>query len=150
MTSAATFDDEAVARFRRSITRLSRLLNEAAADEGLTPTAASVLATVIWRGPLGMAELAEVEGLNATMLSRIVGKLAGDGLVRRAPNPADQRAVVVAGTGPGRELSLRVRARRTELVTKILSSLSPDVATTLLTALPALEALAEGAAGPRS
>jgi DNA-binding MarR family transcriptional regulator len=143
------FDDDAVARLRRSITRLTRLLNEAASDEGLSPTQASVLAIAAWRGPLGLAELAEIEGLNATMLSRIVGKLDAEGLLRRTPNPADQRAAFVEGTARGREVSLRIRARRTETVTKILSELSPEVATTLLAALPALEALADAGVRPR-
>ena len=148
MTADPRFDDEAVATLRRSITRLSRLLNEAASGEGLTPTQASVLAVVAWQGPLGMTELAEIEGLNATMLSRVVGKLAAEGLLRRTPNPADQRAVVVEGTPRGQEVSLRIRARRTETVTKILAGLAPEVATTLLAALPALEALAD--AGTRA
>jgi DNA-binding MarR family transcriptional regulator len=143
MAADPTFDDDAVARLRRSITRLSRLLNEAASEEGLTPTQAEVLAVVAWQGPLGLAELAEIEGLNATMLSRVVGKLDAEGLLLRRPNPADQRAAVVEGTARGREVSLRVRARRTRAVTNILAGLPPDVATTLLAALPALEALAD-------
>jgi len=146
MAPDTRFDDDAVARLRRSITRLARLLNEAASHEGLSPTQASVLALAAWRGPLGLAELAEIEGLNATMLSRIVGKLDSEGLLRRRPNPADQRAALVEGTARGREVSLRIRARRTEAVTKILAGLSPEVATTLLAALPALEALADAGA----
>lgn len=149
MATDSTFDDDAVARLRRSITRLSRLLNEAASEEGLTPTQAEVLAVVAWQGPLGLTELAEIEGLNATMLSRVVGKLDAEGLLRRTPNPADQRAAVVEGTPRGREISLRVRARRTRAVTNILAGLSPDVATTLLAALPALEALADAGARAR-
>lgn len=149
MTFDSTFDDEAVARLRRSITRLTRLLNEAASDEGLSPTQASVLAVAAWHGPLGLAELAEIEGLNATMLSRVVSKLDAEGLLRRMPNPVDQRAALVEGTPRGQEVSLRIRARRTETVTKILAALPMDVATTLLAALPALEALAEGGAQVR-
>lgn len=142
-------DVDAVARLRRVIIHLSRLLNASAAAEGLSPTQASILACVGHRGPVGIGELAEIEGVNPTMVSRIVGKLDGAGLVRRRPNPLDQRGTLVEATELGRELSDRVRVRRTETVTEILGSLPRAAADSLLAALPALEALAKGFERPR-
>ncbi len=55
-------DAEAVTRFRAVIGRLARDLNATATDEGLTPTQASVLGLVASRGPIGLAELNELEG----------------------------------------------------------------------------------------
>jgi hypothetical protein len=46
-----------------------------------------------------------------------LGKLDGAGLIRRMPNPDDQRAALVEATERGRETSERVRAARTTLVT---------------------------------
>lgn len=137
-------DAEDVTRLRRVIGRLARLLNAAPVSENLTPTQASVLGLVAHRAPIGMTELAEIEGLNPTMLSRVVGKLVDDNLVRRLPNPADQRAVQLAATDQGREVHSRIIASRTATVAKILDGLSPDVTEALLDSLPALEALAEG------
>lgn len=137
-------DAEAVTRLRRVIGRLARLLNAAPVSENLTPTQASVLGLVAGRGPLGMTELAELEGLNPTMLSRVVSKLDAEGLIRRLPNPADQRAVHLEATEAGREVQQRIIASRTATVAKILENLSPEVTEALLKALPALEALAEG------
>ena len=136
------FDSESVSRLRRVITRLSRMLNESASAEGLSPSQASVLAVVGARGPIGLAELAEIEGLNPTMLSRIVGKLDARGLLRRSPHPNDQRAALVEATDAGRATSERIRETRSKTVTKILDGLPPDTTATLLRALPALEALA--------
>jgi hypothetical protein len=87
MTSDALFDDEAVARPRRSITRLSRLLNEVASEEGLIPKQASVLAVAPpgvgrWGWPSSPTSRAQ-----RTMLCRIVSKVDADGLLRRTPNP---------------------------------------------------------------
>jgi DNA-binding MarR family transcriptional regulator len=137
-------DAENVTRLRRVIGRLARLLNAAPVSENLTPTQASVLGLVAHRGPIGMTELADIEGLNPTMLSRVVAKLVDGGLVTRLPNPADQRAVQLEATEAGHEVHLRIIRSRTETVARILDGLSPDVTDALLDALPALEALAEG------
>lgn len=143
-------DAEDVTRLRRVIGRLARLLNAAPVSENLTPTQASVLALVTSRAPIGMTELAEIERLNPTMLSRVVGKLVDDDLVHRLPNPADQRAVQLTATPHGREVHARIIEARTATVAKILAGLSPDVTAALLDALPALEALAEGLGGQKN
>jgi DNA-binding MarR family transcriptional regulator len=137
-------DAEAMTRLRRVIGRLARLLNASSASENLSPTQASVLGLVSYRGPIGLAELTEIEGLNPTMLSRTVSKLDNDGLVRRLPNPADQRAVQLVATDAGREAHARILQARTETVARILEGLPPEVGDALWEALPALEALAEG------
>ncbi|MFL6126754.1 MarR family winged helix-turn-helix transcriptional regulator [Actinophytocola sp.] len=137
-------DAENVARLRRVIGRLARLLNAAPVSENLTPTQASVLALVTHRAPIGMTEMAEIEGLNPTMLSRVVARLVDDDLVRRLPHPNDQRAVQLEATPHGSEVHARIIASRTATVARILGELPPDVSVALRNALPALEALAEG------
>lgn len=137
-------DAENVTRLRRVIGRLARLLNAAPVSEDLTPTQASVLGLVAHRGPIGMAELVDIEGLNPTMLSRVVAKLVDDGLVSKLPNPADQRAVQLEATEAGQGVHHRIIDSRTATVAQILDGLSPGVTDGLLDALPALEALAEG------
>ena len=94
-------DDETVIRLRRVVLRLARHLNAASVGEGLTPTQASVLGIVTNRGPLGLTELTEIEGLNPTMLSRVVGKLDSFGLIRRLRDPDDFRAARVEVTPEG-------------------------------------------------
>jgi DNA-binding MarR family transcriptional regulator len=135
-------DAESAARLRRVVVRLARTLNRSAAAEGLSPAQASVLATVAFRGPLQPAAIAEVEGVNPTMLSRIVSKLDQHGMIRRLPHPSDQRAVLVEATVAGRETSARIRAARTEVVKGLLADLPPATARVILEALPALEAMA--------
>jgi DNA-binding MarR family transcriptional regulator len=74
-------DVELVARLRAVIGRLARQLNDASTGEGLTPTQYSVLALVRTRGPLGLTELTDLEGLNPTMLSRVIRVLDDSGLI---------------------------------------------------------------------
>jgi DNA-binding MarR family transcriptional regulator len=136
-------DSELVARLRAVIPRLARELNDTSTGEDLTPTQYSVLALVRNRGPLGLAELTVLEGLNPTMLSRIVKVLDERGLVRRMPDPDDLRAARVAVTPAGEAVHDRVRAQRTTVLSDCLRGIDPDTAEGLLAAVPHLEALAE-------
>lgn len=136
-------DEERVARLRRVIGRLARQLNATSTEEGLTPTQASVLGLVAVRGPLGLAELAELEGLNPTMLSRIVRKLDEVGLIRRLTDPSDLRAARVEITSSGTVVHERVRAQRTQVVSACLEELPSEQSDELMRALPALESLAD-------
>ncbi len=135
-------DTELVARLRAVIPRLARVLNDTSTGEDLTPTQYSVLALVRGRGPLGLTELTELEGLNPTMLSRIVKALDERGLIRRMPDPGDLRAARVAATPEGERVHDRVRAQRTKVLSECLHGLPPDTAAALLAAVPDLETLA--------
>jgi DNA-binding MarR family transcriptional regulator len=136
-------DAELVARLRGVIPRLARELNDTSTGEGLTPTQYSVLALVRSRGPLGLSELTELEGLNPTMVSRIIKVLDERGLIRRMPDPNDLRAARLAATPTGEQVHDRVRAQRTQVLSECLGRLPADTADTLLAAVPAMEALAE-------
>jgi DNA-binding MarR family transcriptional regulator len=141
-------DDELVARLRGVIPRLARQFNETSTGEGLTPTQYSVLALVRVRGPLGLTELTELEGLNPTMLSRIVKALDELGLVRRLPDPNDLRAARVEVTRQGEQVHERVRQQRTRVLTECLERLPSPTAELLLAAVPAMEELAEAMKSP--
>ena len=136
-------DTELVARLRAVIPRLARVLNDTSTGEDLTPTQYSVLALVRGRGPLGLTELTELEGLNPTMLSRIVKVLDERGLIRRMQDPGDLRAARVAATTQGEQVHDRIRQQRTKVLSECLHDLPPDTAARLLAAVPDLEVLAE-------
>ena len=136
-------DEDSVIRLRRTVLRLARQLNAASVGEGLTPTQASVLGIITRRGPLGLTELSEIEGLNPTMLSRVVGKLDSFGLIRRLRDPDDFRAARVEVTPEGRQAYQRIAAERAAILSERLAGLPPDQEAALVAALPALENLAE-------
>jgi DNA-binding MarR family transcriptional regulator len=136
-------DEESIIRLRRTILRLARQLNAASVGEGLTPTQASVLGIITHRGPLGLTELTEIEGLNPTMLSRVVGKLDSFGLIRRLRDPDDFRAARVEVTPEGRQTYQRIAAERAAILSERVAGLPPEQEAALVAALPALENLAE-------
>lgn len=135
-------DADGIARLRAAVGRLGRQLNKAVGDAGLTPTQMSVLAAVVRDGSVGIGDLATSEGLNPTMLSRVIGKLDDAGLIKRAPDPADRRAALIEPTAAGRRLKQRIQDQRTAALAERLESLSSAQHEALVAALPALEALA--------
>ena len=136
-------DADTVIRLRRVVLSLARRLNAASVGEGLTPTQASVLSIVAFRGQLGLAELTEIEGLNPTMLSRVVGKLDSFGLIRRLRDPDDFRAARVEATPEGKEAYQRIAAQRAAILSERVAGLPAEQEAALIAALPALEHLAE-------
>jgi DNA-binding MarR family transcriptional regulator len=136
-------DEDGVTRLRGVIGRLARQLNASATGEGLTPSQASVLALIVSRGPLSLAELADLEGLNPTMLSRVVSKLQAMELIRRIPDPSDLRSASVAATAAGERIHQRIKAQRAAVVSQCIAVLAAPEVAALEAALPALEALAD-------
>ncbi len=138
-------DVETAARLRTAIGRLSRQLRTTAAarEAGLTPTAISVLLNLARNTPIRLGELAESEGINPTLLSRVVGTLVDKGLLERTSDEEDRRAARVSITRQGRRLTDRMKSERTRAVNAAMGELSSEERRKIERALPALEALAE-------
>ncbi|HEY6538665.1 MAG TPA: MarR family winged helix-turn-helix transcriptional regulator [Candidatus Dormibacteraeota bacterium] len=130
------------------IGRLARRLRQTQAGGQLTPTQLSVLGAVAQRGPIGLAELSQLEGINPTMLSRIVAKLGGVGLLSRRVDAFDGRAATVRATEQGRRLYRRIQAERNDVLGQCLEELPSSLRRQLVEAIPALEALAEALLAP--
>jgi DNA-binding MarR family transcriptional regulator len=114
----------------------------------LSRTASSVLATLD-EGPRRITDLAASEAVAQPTVTTLVGRLERDGLVRRAPDPADARAVLVHLTADGRERLARRRAARAAVLDARLRALTDDDRARLESALPALEKLIEGTPNDR-
>jgi DNA-binding MarR family transcriptional regulator len=138
-------DTETAQRLRIVFGQLARRLRptEAVRAAGLTPTRVSVLLNTVRNGPIRLAEVAEQEGLNPTLLSRTVAHLAQDGLVTRTADETDRRSAWLDATPAGRELAERIRAQRTHAVQVALAELSLADRESVEAALPALEQLAQ-------
>jgi DNA-binding MarR family transcriptional regulator len=136
-------DDNDVNRLRIALGRIARTVDRQITGDGLTRTQLSILGTLAREKSIGISELAEIEGLNPTMLSRIVGKLEATGLVQRTPSPDDRRSVVVEITAAGAKTHAKLRRQRTALFAELLAELPDDEVAALMVALPALESLSE-------
>jgi DNA-binding MarR family transcriptional regulator len=125
--------------------RLARLYWLVGRESGrdLSRTAGSVLATLD-EGPRRITDLAASEAVAQPTVTTLVGRLERDGLVRRAPDPADARAVLVHLTDAGRQRLAQRRAARAAVIEERLRALADDERERLAAALPALEKLIEG------
>jgi DNA-binding MarR family transcriptional regulator len=144
MPARTQVERETVERLRVALGITARHLRATEAGEGLTPTELSILATISRGGSLRLTELAEIERVNPTMLSRIAGHLVEAGLISREADADDRRAARVQATAAGTALHERIRAQRRASLAAHLDDLPEDDVRTLLAALPALEALADG------
>jgi DNA-binding MarR family transcriptional regulator len=144
-SSAPALDVDTSPRLRAIIERLSRRLRPTAAGAaaGLTPTRTSVLLSVVRDGPIRLSDLAGAEGINPTMLSRVVSDFVEAGLLERTSDEGDRRSAWVEATAAGRRLSERMRRERTDALNVALEALSDAERQQIETALPALEGLAE-------
>ncbi len=137
------WDSESSARLRAVIGKLSRRLRPTVAGSSLTPSQISVLFTTVRLGPLRLSELAEIESLNPTMLSRITAQLCDSGLIRRSADPGDRRAALVQATAAGRRIRERIHLERTQALASHVETLEEHQRDALWNALPALEELAQ-------
>jgi DNA-binding MarR family transcriptional regulator len=132
-----------VVRLRAVLGKLSRRLRATKASAGLTPTQLSVLFEVVRARSIGVGELAAREGINPTLLSRVIGQLCDAGLVRRETDPADRRSALVVSTAAGRRLRDRARSERNDALARLLAEARDEDREAIVAALPALEGLAE-------
>lgn len=142
---ATGVDTETAQRLRMVFGQLARRLRptEASLAADLTPTRVAVLLNTVRNGPIRLAEVAEQEGLNPTLLSRTVANLAQAGLVTRSADASDRRSAWLDATPAGRDLAERIRAQRTQALQVALAALAGEERELVEAALPALEALAQ-------
>jgi DNA-binding MarR family transcriptional regulator len=142
-TNSAEILDQ-LGRLIRGITRLT-----GGADDGpaMTATQRIALIELADAAPLRLNDLADRMGTSAPTASRAVDALDDLGLVTRAIDPADRRAVRVELTKAGRALVDDRKARSAEAFQDAADSLSPEERTTLLRLL---ERMADSISRPRA
>ncbi|HWJ42148.1 MAG TPA: MarR family transcriptional regulator [Solirubrobacterales bacterium] len=137
---------ERAAHLRIAIVRTARRLRQEAAAEtsGLTPTSVAALATIERHGPMTPSEVAEVERVKRPTITRTLGCLEREGLIDRAPDPADGRSSLVSVNGAGRERLRRLRGRKNAYLARRMRDLSDEEVETLERAAEILDRMREG------
>lgn len=137
---------ERAAHLRTAIVRTARRLRQEAAAEttGLTPTSVAALATIERHGPLTPSEIAEIERVKRPTITRTLGCLEREGLIDRAPDPADGRSSLVSINGAGRERLRRLRGRKNAYLARRMKDLTDEEVETLERAAEILERMREG------
>ena len=137
-------DEQQIGRLSSAIERITRLLRRADLPGELSTVAASTLYTLATEGPSRLTTLAEAEHITQPAMTQLVTRLERDGLVVRASDPLDGRAVLVEATPEGIALSTARRTARAEALHSAIASLSSDDVNDLSRAISALERVAAG------
>ncbi|MBB5836011.1 MarR family transcriptional regulator [Kribbella italica] len=103
----------------------------------------SVLHTLARRGPLRLTDLTATEQLKQPALTSLVAKLERDGLVSRAPDPRDGRAVLLSLTDAGQAIVASRRVSRVERLAELVDQLNDEERALLSDSVRVLKRLTE-------
>jgi DNA-binding MarR family transcriptional regulator len=151
MLTDTSFSDglEAATEFRRSVTRLARLLGASMPKGALTPTKLTALSILRREGPLSASALASRLGILPQSLTRILADLEGEDLLTRTRDardtrehmlqPTDRALALMRAEGVRRDAAMRQAMRR---------ALTPIEIDLLFVAAKAINKLADGWSAP--
>jgi DNA-binding MarR family transcriptional regulator len=106
---------------------------------GTSPARASALSVLVFGGARSLRELAVAERVTSATMSKLVAAMEEDRLVRRYPDVDDARSIRIEATAKGRRILARGRARRLDLLERLLGSASEDEIAAIRTAAAAVE-----------
>jgi DNA-binding MarR family transcriptional regulator len=134
----------ATAELSHELVRHARVLHalrvrlSASTPGGLEWGAFTLLARLVKDGPRRQGELAQCAMLDPSTVSRHVAQLVRSGLVVRAPDPSDGRAVRLAPTPKGEETYRAVAQRRDDTISRVLAGWPAEDVDTLVRLLARL------------
>ncbi|MGW9119350.1 MarR family winged helix-turn-helix transcriptional regulator [Streptomyces sp. NPDC055663] len=105
-----------------AVGRLVRRLRSMSTGDRLTPTQRSVLARLDRDGPATTAALARAEYVRPQSMRLTLGALESQGLVERAPDPADGRKSVMSLTESGATTLAEVRAAKHDWLARAMEA----------------------------
>ena len=141
-SSSSAIEESAAVVLSQSVHRLSRRLRKRAQLE-LTPSQMSALTTVERHGQLRVGELARMEQVGKSTITRLVSSLEASGYLRRWVDPADGRGFLVALTDHAADALQAAASRQHAYLMRQLEALDETDRDALFAALPAIDKLLE-------
>lgn len=131
---------DAADRIHSAAIHLLRRVREVDAEAmGLSPARASALSVLVFGGARSLTELAAAERVTAATMSKLVSALEQEGFVRRYPDVNDARAIRIEASAKGRRILERGRAKRLDLLERLLSEATADEVEAVRVAAEAVE-----------
>jgi DNA-binding MarR family transcriptional regulator len=140
MVQAVQARREAADQIHSAAIHLLRRVREVDAEAmGITPARASALSVLVFGGARSLRELAAAERVTSATMSKLVTAMEEERLLRRYPDVNDARSVRIEATAKGRRILERGRARRLEMLERLLSTASEAEVAAIQTAALAVE-----------
>lgn len=109
-------------------------------DDTITMAQFRTLVILSHRGPVNLATLANLLGVQPSATGRMVDRLVAAGLIDRLPHPTSRRELIAALTKRGRDVVRRVTAYRRAEIAAIVAKMPPAERQGLVRALTAFTA----------
>lgn len=129
---------------RPVLLKLSRQVRRELHELDVTAGQVSILAHISGRPGIGVGALAELEGVSAPRMSKVVHELLAEGLVT-SERGTDRRRVGLAVTARGNTVLRSVKKRRTAWLAARLERLDPEELDALVDAIEPLTKLLKAA-----
>jgi DNA-binding MarR family transcriptional regulator len=126
---------EAIDAFGRAAKLVVRAFDERLGDRGVSTPRSKLLAEIERLQPVRSADVARAVGITQATASTLVDALVREGLVVRAPDENDRRAVRLSTTPVGRRQAREWRSDYTAAAHDLLACLSDDETRQLTTLL---------------
>ena len=142
-TENATAAEESLDVITDALLTASRLLvaisahSIALVDENITIPQFRTLVILSNRGPINLATLATLLGVQPSATGRMVDRLVSAGLIDRLPHPTSRRELLAALTKRGRDVVRQVTAHRRTEIARIVEKMPPAERHGLVRALTA-------------
>ena len=127
----ATTADESLDAITDALLTASRLLvaisarSIAQVDDTITIPQFRTLVILSNRGPINLATLANLLGVQPSATGRMVDRLVAAGLIDRLPHPTSRRELLAALTRRGRDVVRRVTGHRRAEIAAIVGRMPP-------------------------
>lgn len=128
-TENATTVEESLDRITDALLTASRLLvgisahSIAQVDETITIPQFRTLVILSNRGPINLATLATLLGVQPSATGRMVDRLVSAGMIDRLPHPTSRRELLAALTSRGREVVAKVTTNRRIEIARIVEQM---------------------------
>ena len=145
-TEHATAANDSLDVITDSLLTASRLLvaisahSIARVDENITIPQFRTLVILSNRGPINLATLATLLGVQPSATGRMVDRLVSAGLIDRLPHPTSRRELLAALTKRGRDVVRQVTTHRRAEIARIVEKMPPAERHGLVRALTAFTA----------
>lgn len=137
-------DTASFRRFNRFYTRFIGTLDEGLLNTRYTLAEARVLYEVATRTAPRAKEIAQALGLDAGYLSRLLGKLETDGVLKRKTSAEDARAAEIALTARGKSDFQKLDALSEQQAQGVMKSMTKAKRSRLVSSMGAIERILSG------
>lgn len=144
MSSLPTTDTALAAELLYTVARINRLATQRV-NINLPFAQARLLSAIEDQGTARISDLAELDHCSQPTMTTQVRKLEDAGLVSRATDPTDARAVLISITPKGVAMLTQIRAARTAVIDPYLDRLGESDRQTLVDAVRVMRNLLEDA-----